>query len=153
MGKLRRARSLAVDLAPLRDSVPYRALWIGQVVSLIGTQMRLVAVPFQVFELTGSTVAVGLIGLVEVVPLIVFSIIGGALADAFDRRKIIAFATVGLMLDAVALAVLSFSGDASLWSIYALTAVGSTFAAIDRPASSAMVPTWYPKARCPRPWP
>lgn len=106
--------------------------------------MRLVAVPFQVFELTGSTVAVGLIGLVEVVPLIVFSILGGAIADVFDRRKVVAVATVGLIIDAVALAVLSFGGDASLWSIYALTAVGSAFGAVDQPARSAMTPDLVP---------
>ena len=106
--------------------------------------MRLVAVPFQVFEMTGSTVAVGLIGLVEVVPLIVFSIIGGAIADVFDRRKVVAVATVGLMLDAVALAVLTFGGDASLWSIYALTAVGSAFGAVDNPTRSAMMPDLVP---------
>lgn len=140
MSRLRRARSLAIDISPLRDSIPFRALWAGQVVSLAGTQMRLVAVPFQVFELTGSTVAVGLIGLVEVVPLIVFSIVGGAIADVFDRRKVVAVATVGLMLDSIALAVLSFGGDASLWSIYSLTAVGSAFAALDQPARSAMMP-------------
>lgn len=112
--------------------------------SQVGTQMRLVAVPFQVFEMTGSTVAVGLIGLVEVVPLIVFSIVGGAIADVFDRRKVVAIATVGLMLDAIALAVLSFGGDASLWSIYALTAVGSAFGAVDNPTRSAMMPDLVP---------
>ncbi|MGH2700093.1 MAG: MFS transporter [Actinomycetota bacterium] len=147
MGRLRRARSLAIDVTPLRESVPYRALWTGQVVSLVGTQMRLVAVPFQVFELTGSTVAVGLIGLVEVIPLIVFSIIGGAIADAFDRRKVMAVATTGLMLDALALAVLSFSGEASLWSIYALTAVGSAFSALDQPARNAMMPDLVSEGR------
>ncbi|CAN5667788.1 MFS transporter [soil metagenome] len=112
--------------------------------SQVGTQMRLVAVPFQVFELTGSTVAVGMIGLVEVVPLIVFSIVGGAIADVFDRRKVVAIATVGLMLDAVALAVLTFGGDPSLWSIYALTAVGSAFGAVDNPTRNVMMPDLVP---------
>ncbi|MDQ4059324.1 MAG: MFS transporter, partial [Actinomycetota bacterium] len=123
--RFRRARSIAVDLSPLRDSVPFRALWVGQVVSLVGTQMRLVAIPFQVYEITGSTVAVGLIGLVEVVPLIIFSVIGGAIADAFDRRRIMALATFGLMLDSIALAGLSFWGEPSLWTLYGLTALGS----------------------------
>jgi MFS family permease len=111
--------------------------------------MRLVAVPFQVFELTGSTVAVGLIGLVEVIPLIVVSILGGAITDFFDRRKVIAIATSGLMLDAAALAWLSFSGEASLWSIYALTALGSAFSALDHPARTAMLPDLVSEGQVP----
>ncbi|MPZ90682.1 MAG: MFS transporter [Actinobacteria bacterium] len=138
--KFRAVRSVAIDISPLRDSVPYRALWIGQVVSLIGTQMRLVAVPFQVYMITGSTVAVGFVGLVEVVPLIALSIIGGSIADTFDRRKVMFVATLGLMLDSIALAVLSFRGDPALWSIYALTALGSAFEAIDRPPRAAIIP-------------
>jgi hypothetical protein len=149
LSRLRRARDLTIDLSPLRDSVPYRALWTGQVVSLVGTQMRLVAVPFQVFELTGSTVAVGLIGLVEVVPLILVSILGGAIADVFDRRKVIAVATTGLMLDAAALAFLSFSGHTPLWAIYALTAVGSAFSALDQPARTAMLPDLVSEGQVP----
>ena len=116
-------------------------------VSLVGTQMRLVAVPFQVYEITRSTVAVGFIGLVEVVPLIIFSIIGGSIADTFDRRKIMRVATVGLMLDSIALALLSFSGEAAVWSIYALTALGSALEAIDRPPRTAIIPDLVPKAQ------
>jgi MFS family permease len=138
--RFRRARSIAVDLSPLRDSIPFRALWFGQVVSLVGTQMRLVAIPFQVYDITGSTVAVGLIGLVEVVPLIIFSILGGSIADAFDRRKVMALATLGLMLDSVALAGLTFWGEPSLLTIYGLTALGSAMEAIDRPARTALLP-------------
>jgi hypothetical protein len=59
------ARKLALDVSPLRDSVPYRALWIGQIVSLLGSQIRYIAVPYQVFQITGSVLAVGMIGLAE----------------------------------------------------------------------------------------
>lgn len=134
------ARALALDISPLRESVPYRALWLGQVVSLVGTQMRFVAVPWQVFRLTGSTVAVGLIGLVEVLPLIVFSILGGAFADAVDRRRVVAGANLGLLLTSVALALLTFSGRASLPMIYVITGIAAALSAIDRPARSAMMP-------------
>jgi MFS family permease len=122
---------------------------MGQIVSLVGTQMRLVAVPFQVYTITGSTVAVGLVGLVEVVPLIVFSIIGGSIADTFDRRKIMFLATLGLMLDSIVLAVLTFRGDPALWSIYALTALGSAFEAIDRPPRAAIIPDLVAEAQMP----
>ena len=147
--RLRAIRSLAIDISPLRDSVPYRALWIGQIVSLIGTQMRLVAVPYQVYTITGSTVAVGFVGLVEVVPLIAFSIIGGSIADTFDRRKVMFVATLGLMLDSIALAVLSFKGDPALWSIYALTALGSALEAVDRPPRAAIIPDLISEAQVP----
>jgi hypothetical protein len=147
--KLQAVRSIAIDIAPLRDSVPYRALWIGQFVSLIGTQMRLVAVPFQVYTITGSTVAVGFVGLVEVVPLIALSIVGGSVADTFDRRKVMFIATLGLMLDSIALAVLTFRGDPALWSIYALTALGSAFEAIDRPPRAAIIPELIPEPQVP----
>ncbi len=102
--------------------------------------MRFVAVPWQVYRLTGSTVAVGLIGLVEVIPLIAFSILGGAYADAVDRRRVVARANIGLLLTSVALGLLTFSGSASLPSIYLITAIASSLSAIDRPARSAIMP-------------
>lgn len=120
--------------------MPYRALWLGQIVSLVGTQMRYVAIPFQVFQITHSTLAVGLIGLVEVVPLIVFSFIGGALADALDRRKIMAVAQVILLVDSAALALISLGDQPSLIAIYVLTGIGGAVGAVDRPARGAMVP-------------
>lgn len=139
--RLGRARALALDISPLRDSVGYRALWIGQLFSQVGTQMRFVAVPYQVFRITGSTVAVGLIGLVEVVPLVVFSIAGGALADTIDRKRLVAWVQLGLMGSSGALALVSFGeGHPSLWWVYGLTALSSTFSAIERPARTAMAP-------------
>lgn len=134
------ARSLAIDISPLRESVPYRALWLGQIVSLLGTQMRYVAVAYQIFQLTNSTVAVGLIGLVEVVPLIVFSIIGGAVADRVDRRTLIAYAQVGSMLVAGGLVLVGGSSDPSVFLIYLLTGMASAVNGFDRPARTAMVP-------------
>jgi MFS family permease len=135
-----RARSIALDVSPLRDSVPYRALWLGQVISLMGSNMRLVAVAVQVFEITGSTVAVGIVGLVEVVPLIVFSIVGGAITDRTDRRALIFRTQLGLMVTSLVLAYISFGSDPSVVWIYALTAIASALNAIDRPARTAMTP-------------
>jgi MFS family permease len=135
-----RVRSIALDVSPLRDSVAYRALWLGQVISLMGSNMRLVAVAVQVFEITGSTLAVGLVGLVEVVPLIVFSIAGGAIADRADRRALIFRTQLGLMVTSLVLAYISFGSDPSVLWIYALTAIASALNAIDRPARAAMIP-------------
>lgn len=139
--RLGRARGLVLDVSPLRDSVGYRALWLGQLLSQLGTQMRVVAVPFQVFRITGSTVAVGLLGLAEVVPLIVFSIAGGALADSVDRKRLVAWVQLGLMGCAAALAAVTFaSARPSLWWIYGLTGLSSALSAIERPARTAMAP-------------
>ena len=143
------ARRLAIDVSPLRESVPYRALWIGQIVSLLGTQIRYVAVPYQVFQLTDSVLAVGLIGLAEVVPLIVFSILGGAWADRTDRRGLVARAHVAMMSASVALAAVSLAESPPVGAIYALTALASAFDAVDRPARAAMIPSLVPPGKLP----
>lgn len=139
--RLRRARALAVDLSPLRESVSYRALWAGQIVSLVGTNMRVVAVAFQVFAITRSTAAVGLVGLAEVVPLIVASVIGGALIDIMDRRKVMAIAHVLMMANSAALALATLLGSPSLALIYLLVAADGATTAIDEPARTAMFPS------------
>ncbi|HZA19948.1 MAG TPA: MFS transporter [Actinomycetota bacterium] len=135
-----RARSIALDMSLLKDSVPFRALWIGQVIALTGTQMRIVAVPWQVFQITHSTVAVGLIGLVEVIPLILFSIWAGAIADRMDRRKMLWRTQSGLLVVSLALAAVSLQESPSLLAIYSLTAVSSALSALERPAFTSMIP-------------
>jgi MFS family permease len=142
-------RQWALDISPLRESVPYRALWLGQIVSLMGTHMRILAVSFQIFQLTGSTVAVGLVGLVEIVPLIAFSIIGGAAADRADRRKLMAVMQVGLLLTSLGLAWVSVQSRPSVLAIYALSAIGAVFQSADRPARSAILPSLVKKEHIP----
>lgn len=111
--------------------------------------MRVVAVPWQVYELTGSVVAVGLIGLVEVIPLILFSLIGGAVADRTERRGLIARMQLGLMVSAGLLALVSLMERPSLWLIYGLVAISSSMEAIERPARTAMLPSLLPEGRMP----
>ena len=136
----RRFTAALVDISPLRESPAYRALWLGQMVSLLGSNMRLVAVAWHIYLLTGSTVMVGLVGLVEVVPLIAVSIFGGALVDTADRKKLIVRAQLGLMLSSGALAAVTLAGSPSVFWIYTLTGIASAFNAIDRPARSALLP-------------
>ena len=143
----RRFSAALVDISPLRESPAYRALWLGQMVSLLGSNMRLVAVAWQVFELTGSTVAVGLVGLVEVVPLIAVSIVGGAYVDTTDRKKLITYAQIGLMLCSGTLGLLSLLSTPELWVIYLLTGIASAFNAIDRPARSSLLPHVVPEGK------
>src|SRR5688500_18097142 len=122
-------------------------MWLGQLISLLGSNMRLVAVAWQVFELTGSTVAVGMVGLVEVIPLITVSIVGGSYVDTSDRKRIIAVAQVALMICSGLLAVLSLTGTITLLWIYLLTGVASAFNAIDRPARSSLLPHVVPEGK------
>jgi MFS family permease len=137
-------RAVALDVSPLAQSTSYRALWIGELISRAGSQMRIVAIPWQVFELTNSTVAVGVIGMVEIVPLIVFSIWGGVIADRMDRRKMLARTEMGLLLTSLVLAVVSFGDRPNLAAIYALAGLSSGLSALDRPARTAMIPALVP---------
>ena len=102
-GLAARLRGAALDLTPLRESRPYRRLLLGDAVSVIGTQVTIVAVPIQVYDLTGSAAAVGLVGLAGLLPLIVFGLYGGAIADAVDRRRLVLVTTSGQALLAVVL--------------------------------------------------
>ena len=79
---------LLVDLTPLKVSPAYRRLWVGNTLSFVGTQLTLVAVSLEVFALTGSSFAVGLLGLAALVPLVVAGLYGGAVADRHDRRTV-----------------------------------------------------------------
>jgi MFS family permease len=134
-------RALAVDISPLRESVGFRALWGGQVISMIGTHMRVVAVAFQVFALTRSAAAVGLIGLAELGPLILFSIVGGPLIDALDRRRILYVCQVLLLLNSATLAALTLTGEPALGAIYVLVGLDGAVTAIERPTRTAMIPS------------
>lgn len=143
----RRFSAALVDISPLRESPAYRALWLGQLISLLGSNMRLVAVAWQVFELTGSTVAVGLVGLVEVVPLITVSIVGGSYVDTSDRKRLIAICQVALMVCSALLAALSLTGTITVLWIYVITGVASAFNAMDRPARSSLLPHVIPEGK------
>src|SRR5687768_6475811 len=85
----RMVRRSVLDLTPLRISRDFRLLWFGELVSHTGRMITLVALPYQVYEVTRSALAVGLIGLVQFVPLVLFSLVGGAIADAVDRRRLL----------------------------------------------------------------
>ena len=129
------------DTEPLRASREFRLLWVGQLISRAGSAIRLVAVPYQVYLLTGSSLAVGLLGLFAAVPIIVLSLWGGVIADRVDRRRLLIITNVCLTLTSVALAVSTQLGVATVPVLYLLTAVGSGFSALDQPARSALAPS------------
>lgn len=113
---------------------------ISQSISIVGSEMSLVAIPFQVYEITGSTLAVGLLGAVELVPILFLALIGGALADSFDRRKLTAGAEATAALGAAALLANSLIGEPRLWVLYVCSALMAACYAIMRPPLDAMVP-------------
>ncbi len=130
---------LFVDLTPLRESSAFRRYFTGQAVSLIGSQFTVVALRYQVFQLTGSTLAVGLLAIVQLVPLLVSAIGLGQLADAFDRRKILLVTQITLAFCSVLLAVNGRLDSPRLWAVFVLGAVSSFAVGVDWPTRSAFV--------------
>jgi MFS family permease len=133
--------ALLPDIAPLRASREFRLLWAGQLISASGSALRLVAVPYQVYLLTGSSLAVGLIGLFSAVPLIALSLWGGVIADRVDRRRMLLLTQTCLTLTSIALALSTQLGAATVPLLYVLTAIGSGFSALDQPARSSLAPS------------
>ena len=118
--RLRRAlRAVAFDAGLLRRRRDYRLLVTGQFVSLAGSELTFVAVPFQTFKLTGSSLAVGLLGIAEFAPILALALVGGALADAVDRRRLVALAEGGAAVVAALLVVNALLPAPQLWALYA----------------------------------
>jgi len=130
-----------IDISPLRESRSFRLLWFGQLVSLSGTQLRLVAIPYQIYLITGSSLEVGLIGLFQAIPLISLALFGGVFADRFNRRRLLLLTQIGLALSSAALAIGTQLGVASVPFLYAMTAIGAAFSAIDGPARGSLTPS------------
>ncbi len=125
-----------LDVRPLSNAA-FRRLWIGQGVSLVGFQLTSVAVPVQVYELTGSSFWVGALGVVSLVPLIVFGLWGGAVADHMDRRLLLVISSVGLLAQALL-------GLGQLWLIMVCVGVQSTGFAVTSPTRGAIIPRLLP---------
>jgi MFS family permease len=131
---------LLTDVRPLRASVDYRRLWVGTTVSQLGQQMTAVTIAIQVYALTHSTFAVGLVGLFSLVPLIAFGLYGGAFADAFDRRRIALISSTGLWALSLVLVLQALLHIDSVWVLYAVVALQSGFYAVNNPTRSAIIP-------------
>jgi MFS family permease len=134
----------SLDLSPLRQSPQFRLLWSSRAVTLLGTQLTAVALLVQAERLTGSAVMVGLLGVAEVLPLVIFGLYGGVLADRLDRRKLALWTEAGL---AVVSALLTFNGllpRPMLWPLYAGAAAAMALAALQRPSLDSAVPRLLP---------
>jgi MFS family permease len=131
---------LRMDLAPVRDSRDFRLLFTSRTVTLLGTIASDVALLVQAKQLTGSTVAVSLLGVAELVPVVIFGLYGGVLADRLDRRRMIRWCEAGLGCCAVLLVVNASLPRPALWPLYALAAAMTALAALQRPSLDASVP-------------
>jgi MFS family permease len=132
--------TILLDLTPLRASPAFRRLWWGLGISNLGTQLTAVAVGLQVYAITHSTLAVGVLGVFALVPLVGLGLYGGALVDAYDRRRIALASSTGLWLISIALAVQAWLHVDSLALLYALVALQSAGFAINNPARAAIIP-------------
>jgi MFS family permease len=122
----------------------FRLLWLGQLVSGTGSQMQLVAINWHVYILTKSPLALGLVGLVRVVPIVLCSLVGGVVADAVNRKRLMMVTQALMLLSAAILAVYTAAGFESVWPLYLLTAASSAATAFDNPARQALMPTLVP---------
>ena len=134
-----RFRGVALDVTPLRESREFRLLWAGDGITAAGSQFTRVAAAFQVYELTGSTLMVGLLGLVTMVPLFFGSILGGAVADHFERRRVILLTQLGGLLCALALALNAAAPNPQTWVIFVVFFLAQGFYSLGVPASRSAV--------------
>jgi MFS family permease len=136
---------LLTDITPLREYPAFRRLWLGTMLSRTGSAMTSFAVTLQVYDLTRSTAAVGGLGIVMFLPLLLVTLPGGTLADRVDRRRLVLWVQAGqAALSAVLFALAAFGG-AALWALYALVAVSSAFGAVSAPAQQTFIPRLVPK--------
>src|SRR6267142_6170085 len=122
----------------------FRLLWIGQTVSITGSQMQLAAINWHIYLLTRSPLALGLVGACRAVPIILCSLVGGVVADVVDRRRLMMTTQSVMLACSAALALVTFRGLLHVWPIFLLTAVASAAWAFDTPARQALMPTLVP---------
>jgi MFS family permease len=128
---------LLADVTPLRASAAYRRFWAGTTLSIVGGSLTYFAVTLQVYDITRSPAAVGLLGLAAMVPLLTVGLLGGTLIDRLDRRRLVLAGTGCAMAVSVALAALAVAGLHAVWPLYLLFAMASAAGAVNAPT------TWW----------
>ncbi|RCK68373.1 MFS transporter [Desertihabitans brevis] len=141
-------RDLLADTRPLANP-HFRRLWTAQIITVIGAQLTVVAVPAQIYAITGSSLYVGLTGVFGLVPLVVFGLYGGALADHFDRRRVLLVTTVGLIVTSALFWVQAALGLQDVWLLLWLFAIQQAFFAVNSPTRSAILPRLLPAGQLP----
>jgi MFS family permease len=127
-----------INLSPLRRNREYRLLYFGQVVSFLGSMITYVATPYQIYQLTHSSFHVGLLSTVQLLPVIIFGLIGGSVADSMDRRKLLIYSEAGMSVGCLLLALNSYLDQPSIWLIYIVSAIMQSLNGFHRPAMEAL---------------
>jgi MFS family permease len=135
---------LLADIRPLREFPAYRRLWAGTTLSAVGGALTMFAVPLQVYDITRSPFAVGALGVAQMIPTVTIGLLGGAIADAVDRRRLVLVVTCGSAAASAGLAGQGFAGLRSVWLLYALAAVSSSLSAINAPVRRTFIPSLLP---------
>lgn len=130
----------AIDISPLKKYPDFRNLWASGLISYLGSMVTYVAIPFQIKELTNSYVAVGIVGAIEIIPLILFGLYGGVLADYVDRKKMVwATEAAALVLSGILL-LNSLSSEPKVWVIYVMAGLFASVDGLQRPSADAILP-------------
>jgi MFS family permease len=140
---------LFADISPLRQSPAFRRLWVGSTLSSLGSSLTRFAIPLQVYNLTRSPLAVGIIGVAEVVPTLAIGLWGGSLADNRDRRKLLLLTSSTSAVVSGVLTAQAFAGSHLIWLLYALAAVQSGLSAISAPTRRTFIPGLLPASQLP----
>lgn len=149
-----RRLTLLADVSPLRESPPFRRLWVGTALSAVGGGLTRFAVSLQVYQLTRSPAAVGLLGIAQMVPTLSIGLLGGPIADSVDRRRLVLGTSCGLWAVSVGFAAVSFAGPPLtgarlVWLLYGLVVAQAALVAIDQPTRSTFTAGLLPKAQIP----
>jgi len=136
-----------LDVLKYRD---FRLMWIGQFISITGSQMRIVAVDWQVYQIATAqghnpALALGLIGLMRVIPMTLSALFAGVAADRFERRKVIMVTSIIALLASVVLAIAGSLATPALWLVYAMVIVTAIASSFEMPARQAMTPALVPR--------
>jgi MFS family permease len=140
----------SLDVTPLKENSNYRWLYLGQIISFFGSMITYVAIPFQMYEMTGSTFHVGMLGIVQLVPLVISGFWGGALADSFDRRKLVVVTESLSALGNLLLAAFSLFGGKSFLFLYVLSALMAITRGLERPSLEALTQQLVKKTDIPK---
>jgi MFS family permease len=130
---------MLIDIKPLLKYRDFRLLYLGQFVSWFGNMLVYVALPYQIYSLTHSSLAVGMVGVVELIPLLITALWGGALADKLERRKILIVAEIGLCIISGLFILNSLQAHPHLWLVYLLAGLLSAFSGFHRPTIEALI--------------
>lgn len=136
---------IKIDISPLKKYKNYRWLYTGQVFSVFGSMITYVSIPFQMYELTKSTSHVGMLGIVQLIPLVISGFLGGAFADSFDRRKIVMMTDMANAIGNVLLIAFTLSGSKNYMWLYILAGLMAIFKGIERPSLEALVQGLFEK--------